>query len=198
MATTTARPSSAGRLTQQAAGRSASTAHPLAGRPVELLVSLVPGSTRARARSGPGNVTYRAYGARHEQTAQPVRRHHPDRQGGRPSARPRSRSQPARPHRAGTPASSARTRQRRSSVWSPLPRQTGHQGLLSPWLSSPTRSWLRAGSRHPASERPVPAVAAVPAGARAIVPDVVRGADDSGQRDQRAIGSDPRRLTQVG
>ena len=39
---------------------------------------------------------------------------------------------------------------------------------------------------------------AVPAGAWVVVPDVVAGADDSGQQDQRTNDSDPRRLTQVG
>jgi len=55
-------------------------------------------------------------------------------------------------------ASSARTRPRRSSALSPLPRQTGHRRLPSPWPSSPTRSRLRIRSSHPAGERPVPAV----------------------------------------
>jgi hypothetical protein len=41
---------------------------------------------------------------------------------------------------------------------SPLPRQTGHRRLPSPWPSSPARSRLRIRSGHPAGERPVPAV----------------------------------------
>ena len=38
------------------------------------------------------------------------------------------------------------------------PRQTGPRRLPSPWPSSPTRSTRRIRSRHPAGERPVPAV----------------------------------------
>ena len=41
---------------------------------------------------------------------------------------------------------------------SALPRQTGPRRLPSPWPSSPARSRLRIRSRHPAGERPVPAV----------------------------------------
>ena len=75
-----------------------------------------------------------------------------------PRTRQRSRSPLTRPHRAGTPASSARIRPRRSSAWSPWPRQTGPLRLPLPWPSSPTRSGLGIWSGHPAGERPVPAV----------------------------------------
>src|SRR5690242_559464 len=69
-----------------------------------------------------------------------------------------SRSPPARPPRAGTSASSARTRLTRSSAWSVFTHQTSPQRLLSPWLSSPARERLRIRSRRPAGKRPVPAV----------------------------------------
>jgi hypothetical protein len=55
-------------------------------------------------------------------------------------------------------ASSARTRPRRSSALSALPRQAVPRRLSSPWPSSPARSRLRIRSGHPACERPVPAV----------------------------------------
>ena len=77
---------------------------------------------------------------------------------GHPPTRRPSRSQPAGQRRAGTQASSARTRPRRSSALSALPRQTGPRRLPSPWPSWPTRSRLGIRSRHPAGERPVPAV----------------------------------------
>jgi hypothetical protein len=75
-----------------------------------------------------------------------------------PRTRQRSRSPPARPHRAGTPASSARIWPKRSSAWPAWPRQTGHLRLPLPWPSWQTRSGLRIRSGHPAGERPVPAV----------------------------------------
>jgi hypothetical protein len=53
-----------------------------------------------------------------------------------------------------------------------------------------------AGALPPSGQRGV--LIAAPAGARAVVPAAVAGADDSGQRDQRANDSDPRRLTQIG
>ena len=75
-----------------------------------------------------------------------------------PRTRQRSRSQLTRPHRAGTPASSARIRPRRSSAWSPWARQADPLRWPLPWPSWPTRSGLGIWSSHPAGERPVPAV----------------------------------------
>jgi len=84
MAISMARPSSAGRGSPPIGSVCMSAARSSAGRPVKLLAV----SPNARQHQGcrAGNVTYLAYGARHEQTAQPVRRHRPGRQGRWPPA----------------------------------------------------------------------------------------------------------------
>ena len=77
-----------------------------------------------------------------------------------------------------------RIRSRRLDVFSQVPCMVGESGSMS------GRRML------PHSDSGI--LIAAPAGARVVVPDVVAGADGSGQRDQGANGSGPRRLTQVG
>jgi hypothetical protein len=135
-----------------------------AGWPVELSV-LSPNGRQCqgcRLEQSPGNVSYLAYIARHERTAQSARRHCPGRQRRRRPARPgsiRGRRQPGsleqeRQYRQRAHGRRGHLRSHRRRGGPAL----GGPRLPSPLPSSQTRSRPRIGSGHPAGERLVPAV----------------------------------------